>query len=53
MRGLRNKVAIVTGAASPIGIGFATARRLAEEGALVALTPAELESKLGAKPVLV
>ena len=38
MRGLRDKVAIVTGAASPIGIGFATAERLAEEGALVALT---------------
>ncbi|MEJ7935394.1 SDR family oxidoreductase [Sphingobium sp. AN558] len=38
MRGLRDKVAIVTGAASPIGIGFATAKRLAEEGALVALT---------------
>lgn len=38
MRGLQDKVAIVTGAASPIGIGFATARRLAEEGACVVLT---------------
>lgn len=38
MRGLRDKVAIVTGAASPIGIGFAAATRLAEEGARVVLT---------------
>ncbi|MEJ7935818.1 glucose 1-dehydrogenase [Sphingobium sp. AN558] len=38
MRGLQDKVAIVTGAASPIGIGFATAKRLAEEGARVVLT---------------
>lgn len=38
MRGLRDKVAIVTGAASPIGMGFATATRLAEEGARVVLT---------------
>jgi 3-oxoacyl-ACP reductase-like protein len=37
MRGLRDKVAIVTGAASPMGIGFATATRLAEEGARVVL----------------
>ncbi|MGX1163670.1 NAD(P)-dependent dehydrogenase (short-subunit alcohol dehydrogenase family) [Arthrobacter sp. SLBN-100] len=35
MRGLKNKVAIVTGGAS--GIGAATARRLTEEGALVAV----------------
>lgn len=32
------KVAIVTGAAAPNGLGFATARRLAEEGAAVILT---------------
>jgi NAD(P)-dependent dehydrogenase (short-subunit alcohol dehydrogenase family) len=38
MRGLRDKVAIVTGAASPKGIGFAAARRLAEEGSHVVLT---------------
>ncbi len=38
MRGLRDKVAIITGAASPIGMGFATATRLAEEGARVVLT---------------
>ena len=30
---LDKKVAIVTGAASPIGFGFETARRFAEEGA--------------------
>lgn len=38
MRGLQDKVAIITGAASPKGIGFATATRLAEEGAKVVLT---------------
>lgn len=38
MRGLRDKVAIVTGAASPKGIGFAAATRLAEEGSRVVLT---------------
>ena len=32
---LRNQVAIVTGAASPRGIGWATARRFADEGARV------------------
>ena len=34
---LKDKVAIVTGAASLRGIGWATARRFAEEGARVAL----------------
>lgn len=34
---MKDKVAIVTGAASPLGIGFATARRFAQEGARVAL----------------
>ena len=34
---LKNKVVVVTGAASPRGIGFATAQRCAEEGARVAL----------------
>ncbi len=32
---LQDRVAIVTGGASPRGIGFATARRFAEEGATV------------------
>jgi 3-oxoacyl-[acyl-carrier protein] reductase len=35
---LRGRVALVTGAGSPTGIGFATARLLAELGAVVALT---------------
>ena len=35
---LDSKVAIVTGAASPNGFGFATARRFAREGAKVVLT---------------
>jgi NAD(P)-dependent dehydrogenase (short-subunit alcohol dehydrogenase family) len=34
---LKNKVAIVTGAASLLGIGWATAKRFADEGARVAL----------------
>ena len=38
MARLAGKVAIVTGAASPRGFGFATARRFAEEGAKVVLT---------------
>jgi NAD(P)-dependent dehydrogenase (short-subunit alcohol dehydrogenase family) len=38
MRGLAGKVAIVTGVGSLQGIGFASARRLAEEGAKVMLT---------------
>lgn len=38
MRGLREKVAIVTGAASARGIGFATGTRLAEEGVRLVLT---------------
>ncbi len=33
-----NKVAIVTGAAHPMGMGYATSRRLAEAGASVVLT---------------
>jgi NAD(P)-dependent dehydrogenase (short-subunit alcohol dehydrogenase family) len=35
---VQGKVAIVTGAASPIGIGFATAQALMREGAKVVLT---------------
>ncbi len=35
---LNGKVAIVTGAASPAGFGFATARLFAAEGATVVLT---------------
>lgn len=38
MRGLTGKVAIVTGAGSPKGIGFACAKRLCEEGVKVLLT---------------
>jgi NAD(P)-dependent dehydrogenase (short-subunit alcohol dehydrogenase family) len=38
MRGLTGKVAIVTGAGSPNGIGFACAKRLCEEGVTVLLT---------------
>jgi NAD(P)-dependent dehydrogenase (short-subunit alcohol dehydrogenase family) len=38
MRGLTGKVAIVTGAGSPNGIGFACAKRLCEEGVKVLLT---------------
>ena len=35
---LSKRVALVTGAGSPIGIGFATARLLAEQGTCVAIT---------------
>lgn len=34
---LKDQVAIITGAASPRGIGFATAKRFAEEGARVVI----------------
>jgi len=34
---LRGKTAVISGAASPRGIGFATARRFAAEGARVAI----------------
>lgn len=50
---LRDKVAVVTGAASPAGIGRATARRFAEEGARVVLLdlaetdPAAIAAELG------
>jgi 3-oxoacyl-[acyl-carrier protein] reductase len=35
---LSGKVALITGAGSPRGIGFATARLLASQGAKVAIT---------------
>ena len=35
---LKDKVAIVTGAASPRGMGYATALKFAEEGANVVVT---------------
>jgi 3-oxoacyl-[acyl-carrier protein] reductase len=35
---LQGKIALVTGAGSPTGIGFATARVLGREGATVAIT---------------
>ena len=43
---LKDKVAIITGAAK--GIGFATAQRFAEEGAIVILTDMNLETVKGA-----
>lgn len=49
MRGINGRVALVTGAASRAGIGFACARRLAQEGARVLLTDIageELESSV-------
>lgn len=41
---LKDKCAVITGAASPDGIGFATARRFALEGARVALLDIEAEA---------
>lgn len=43
MARLNDKVAIVTGAASPTGFGFATALRFADEGAKVVLTDVKLD----------
>lgn len=42
-RRVEGKVAIVTGGASRPGLGFATAERLAEEGAIVVLTDVDAE----------
>ena len=41
---LKGKCAVVTGSATPDGIGFATARRFADEGARVALLDIEAEA---------
>ena len=41
---MKDKVAIVTGAASLRGIGWATARRFAEEGARVVLLDLEVDA---------
>lgn len=41
---LSNKVALVTGAASKGGLGFATARKMAEQGAKVFLTDIDLSA---------
>lgn len=43
---LAGRIAIVTGAASSAGIGFATAQRLADEGASVALTDVDEQGVL-------
>ena len=51
MRRLENRVAIVTGSGGPSGIGSATAKRLAEEGATVVLAdvdPASAADAVGA-----
>lgn len=42
---LAGKIAIITGAASPVGIGFATARAFAAEGATLLLTDISPEVK--------
>lgn len=53
---LRGKTAIITGAASPRGIGLATARRFAAEGARVAILdidgPAAEEAARGLEPAV-
>ena len=41
---LKDKVAIITGAASPRGIGYATAKTFAREGAIVALLDLDAKS---------
>jgi len=38
---LRDKVAVITGGAGPNGLGYATARKMAEQGALVAILDLE------------
>jgi NAD(P)-dependent dehydrogenase (short-subunit alcohol dehydrogenase family) len=45
---LADKVAIITGAASPRGIGKATARRFAEEGARVAIVDLHQDASIAA-----
>lgn len=49
---LENKIALVTGAASPTGIGFATARLFAEHGAQLALIDLEAQDPAGAARTL-
>ena len=45
---LQDRIAIVTGAASPRGIGFATARRFAEEGASVVIVDVDADASVNA-----
>ena len=50
---LKDRTAIVTGAASPRGIGKATARRFVEEGAQVAIFDLDAEATSSAAKSLV
>ncbi|WP_330836713.1 SDR family NAD(P)-dependent oxidoreductase [Piscinibacter sp.] len=45
MKTLDNQVALVTGAGSPLGIGFATALRLAQSGARVVVTDIDARAR--------
>jgi NAD(P)-dependent dehydrogenase (short-subunit alcohol dehydrogenase family) len=49
---LKNKVAIITGAASPRGLGFATAKLFAENGAKVVIIDLNEEASKSAAAML-